>query len=335
MSQLNGHFFDGRSASRRAVLVSFTDPGYLVIQELGAQQRFPLEQVQVRPRVSDQAAVVELPGNARLEVADADAFYLELEDRAGKFQWQHKLESRWPAIAAVLLMTVAFAWLVYAQGVPFAAKWIARAMPYEVSQAISTQSLQALDGGVFTPSTLKPERRQRIRAAMEEVIRTVGDDGRYMLQFRDGNQVGANAYAFPSGLIIFTDDLVRLAESTDELRAIMAHEVGHVRNQHTLRILLQKSLLAGVTVLITGDAAAVASVAAALPKALLDAGFTREFETQADSVAKEYLLATGKPLTVFADIMSRIAAQSADQPQAHGLLKTHPAAEDRVKTFLD
>ena len=121
---------------------------------------------------------------------------------------------------------------------------------------------------------------------MEEVTRAVGGDEFYSLQFRSGKGLGANAYAFPSGIIVFTDDLVRLAANTDELRVIMAHEVGHVRNRHTVRNLLQNSLMAGLIVVISGDVTAVGGLAAAIPKVLVEASYSREFEYAADAVAK-------------------------------------------------
>jgi Zn-dependent protease with chaperone function len=315
--------------------VRFSDPGFLTVREFGTSSRFRFEQLDVQPRISGQPAVIQLPGNARLEVDDAEAFFLALQSNSAKRQWQYRLESRWPLIAATLLLTVAFGWFIYALGVPALAKQVAYRLPRDVDLALSTQGLQEMDRTVFLPSELKPERRQRIRAAMNEVTQVVGGGGFYSLQFRGGKNLGANAYAFPSGTIIFTDDLVRLAESTDELRVIMAHEVGHVRYRHTLRNLLQNSLLAGLVVVITGDIAAVGSLAAKIPKVLVEASYTREFEYAADAVAKEYLQATGKPRALFVGIMSRIAAQSTERPHELSLLKTHPAVEERIQAFLD
>ncbi len=307
----------------------------MTVRELGTSSRYRLNQLNIQPRISGQPAVVQLPGNARLEVDDAAAFFDAVQSRSGKRQWQYSLESRWYFIAATLLLTVAFGWSVYAIGVPALAKQVAYRLPRDIDLILTQQGLQVMDRTVFAPSTLNPERRQRIRAAMEEVTRVVGGDGYYSLQFRSGKNLGANAYAFPSGTIIFTDDLVRLATSTDELRVIMAHEVGHVRNRHTVRNLLQNSLFAGLIVVISGDVAAVGSLAAAIPKVLVEASYSREFEYAADAVAREYLQATGKPNAIFVSIMSRIAEQSAARPDELSLLRTHPAVEERIRAFLD
>ena len=59
-----------------------------------------------------------------------------------------------------------------------------------------------------------------------------GPPGRYRLELRSGEALGANALALPSGIVIMTDDLVALAKSDDEIGAVMAHELGHVRGRH-------------------------------------------------------------------------------------------------------
>ena len=334
MSELSGFFYDGRTSDRHAVTVEFSEPGYIVLRELGALMRFPLREVEARPRLGGQPAIVELPGDARLEVADADTFFAALKAATGRRQWQHAMESRWTTIVVIGLLTLGLGLFLYEQGIPTVAKWTASIMPAEIEEKLGRESLLSMDRS-FGPSALSQDRQQRIRAAMQEVVDVVGEGDKYNLVFRGGKNVGPNAFTLPAGIIVFTDEFVRLASSTDELRTIMAHEVGHARNHHGLRMVLQKSLLAGLITVITGDIATAASIAIAIPKFLLEASYSREFEFEADAVAKEYLRATGKPLTLFADIMGRFEANRAEGADVPSILSTHPATAERVKAFLD
>jgi Zn-dependent protease with chaperone function len=335
VSELTGYFYDGRTAERHAVTVEFSQPGYIVLRELGAVMRFPLSAVETRPQLGGQPAVVELPGQARLEVADADAFFAALKAATGRRQWQHAMESRWTTIVVIALLTLGLGLFLYEQGIPTVAKWTATIMPAEIEEQLGREGLLMMDRNGFEPSALSQDRRQRIRTAMQEVIDVVGQGDDYNLVFRGGKNVGPNAFTLPAGTIIFTDEFVRLASSTDELRTIMAHEVGHARNHHVLRMVLQKSLLAGLITVITGDIATAGSIAIAIPKFLLEASYSREFEFEADAVAQEYLRATGKPLTLFADIMGRFEASHTDEAGIPSILSTHPATAERVKAFLD
>jgi len=335
VSELNAYFFDGRTPERHAVSIRFSEPGYLVVQEFGTVMRYPLHEIEIRPQLGGQPAIIELPGQARLEVADSEAFFAVWQSVAGSKQWQHALESHWKAILLIALLTLGIGWFIYEQGVPAVAKWTAAIMPPEIEEKLGRDTLQSLDSSGYGPSTLSLDRQERIRAAMQEVIEVVGEGEEYLLIFRGGKNVPPNAYTLPSGTIIFTDAFVRMAESTDELRTIMAHEVGHARNHHVLRMVLQKSLLAGLVTVITGDIATAGSIAIALPKFLLEASYSREFEYEADAVAREYLLATGKPLTLFADIMGRFEEHSAGQVSAPGILRTHPVTAERIRAFQD
>ena len=51
-----------------------------------------------------------------------------------------------------------------------------------------------------------------------------------------------NAFAYPNGKIYITDELIQDLETTDdELAAILAHEIGHVVNRHSIKGLVEKS----------------------------------------------------------------------------------------------
>ena len=335
MSEFQAFYYDGRTSERRAATVKLTVPGYLTVQEFGTVSRFAMDEITVQEPLGSQPAIVELPDGARLEVADADGFFAATAAYTGRRQWVHRLESSWPTVLVVLLLTLVAGWLAFDRGVPAVAAWVAGKLPVSVDQQIGEDGLALLDEYVFAPSTLDEATQTEMTAAMDRVIAVVGADFDYQLVFRDGQQVGANAFALPSGIIIFTDQLINLAEATGEIEAIMAHEVGHVRNRHSLRMLIQNSLITVLFAVITGDVSVAGSIVAGLPNMFLRAGYSRDFEVEADVVAKEYLLATGQRLSLFADIMTRMAEGAAEQPEFFSLLSTHPETAERIKEFRD
>ena len=73
--------------------------------------------------------------------------------------------------------------------------------------------------------------------------------------------------------------------SDDELLAVLAHEIGHVRGRHAMRLVLQNSGLAVLLTALAGDAVGVTFLAVALPSMLLQSGYSRQFETEADDYA--------------------------------------------------
>jgi Zn-dependent protease with chaperone function len=335
MTTLSAYLYDGQTAQRRNVTVKLTVPGYIVLQEFSTLSRFRLEDVDISEQLGSQPARVELPDGARLEIADSAAFFAELSNSSGQNQWLHKLESRWSFAALALCLTLALAWVGYVWGIPEGARLAAYAMPLDVDDAIGMQGLELLDEHMLAPSELGMQRQLQLLAVFMSVVETVGvqDDYRYQLVFRKGQTLGANALALPGGTIILTDELVALAEDDDELAAVLAHEAGHIRNRHALRALIQNSLVAGLIIVLTGDASSATSFAAGIPTLLANAGYSRDFEYEADAVAREYLLANGIPLDRFAAIILRMDELEEEGPDAMSLLSTHPEATERVRDF--
>src|SRR5207253_5111075 len=106
----------------------------------------------------------------------------------------------------------------------------------------------------------------------------------YKIQFPQ-SFLGANAFALPSGIIVVTDDLVRLSRSDDEVLGVLAHELGHVKHRHTMRRLLEGSATALIIAGVTGDVASTTSLAAAAPTLLLQTRHSRDNEREADADA--------------------------------------------------
>ncbi|MEE4185791.1 MAG: M48 family metallopeptidase [Gammaproteobacteria bacterium] len=326
-------YYDGRTSARQPVRVRFVDGACLQIEALGSRSRFGLESVKVSPRLGQQPAIVDLPDGGRLEIADAAGFYAELAACGRRRQWVHALESRWSWVLVALLATLGLVWLLYAVGIPAAARTAAAAIPDEVDRALGSEGLQLLDAQLFAPSELPPERQAELAAVFDDVQRAVrtGLDTRLVL--RKGQAVGANAFALPSGLVVLTDELVALARHDEELAAVLAHEIGHVRERHSLRALLQNSVVALGIALLTGDIASTSSVVTGLPTLLAFAGYSREFEYEADAVAREYLQVRGLPARRFTELMLRLEADSPDLPDGLGLLRTHQATAERMRAF--
>lgn len=335
MTVLTAKLYDGQTAERRAVSVKLTVPGYIVLQELGTLSRYRLEDIEISEQLGNQPAQVDLPDGSRLEVDDSETFYVELQNASGRRQWLHRLESRWPLTALALLITIGFGWLVYIWGIPTIARVVAYSMPTDIDSAIGKEGLALLDERLFGPTDLDPQRQLQLLAEFMSVVETVGEgnDYRYQLVFRKGQSMGANALALPAGTIVMTDELVALADNDEELAAVLAHEVGHVRNRHALRSLIQNSVVAGTIIILTGDASSATSLAAGIPTVLARAGYSREFEYEADAVAKEYLIKNDIPLSRFADIIQRLDSSSEDASAVPGWFATHPDARERIRTF--
>jgi Zn-dependent protease with chaperone function len=190
---------------------------------------------------------------------------------------------------------------------------------------------------MFHPSELDEATRTRLT----EHFRPVLEDhpgNKLRVLFRKGGRVGPNAFALPSGTIVFTDEMVRLAKHDDELLAVLAHEIGHIVHRHAMRRVIQDSLLSFALLAITGDISGSSELFLALPVLLTELAYSREFEREADRYALDYLRSRNTSPLHFARLMRRVEQKIA--PNAKGTigklssyLSTHPMTEERLRLF--
>jgi len=111
----------------------------------------------------------------------------------------------------------------------------------------------------------------------------------------------------------------------------MAHEVGHVLHRHSLQQIYRSVGVILVISVLLGDVTSVTSIGASLPAVLVESGYSREFEYEADAVAAEYLNRKGWGTKPLIEILIRLSTKVGGSERS--LLSTHPATEDRVRAL--
>jgi predicted Zn-dependent protease len=190
--------------------------------------------------------------------------------------------------------------------------------------------MSALDTQVFEPTAVSADRQARLAERFDRLrLPTAGDSTGHEIIFRKSDVLGPNAMALPSGTIVVTDALVALATTDEEIIAVLAHEAGHVVRRHGLRLLFQNSLIALAVTWLIGD---VSAIAAAAPTALLQAKYSRDLESEADSYALVALRLNGIPAEHLALMLERLE-DSAEQSGTAGVLaylSSHPVTSERI-----
>jgi predicted Zn-dependent protease len=114
-------------------------------------------------------------------------------------------------------------------------------------------------------------------------------------QFRVLNSSIPNAFAVPGGFIVINRGLLVTPESEAEMAAVLAHETGHVTAKHSLaayqRAVAGNILISGVSIVTGGSMAAQAL--GNVTANLLQSGFSREQEREADALGIDYMVKAG------------------------------------------
>jgi Zn-dependent protease with chaperone function len=328
-----GRFFDGASSVGTPAHLTLGADGIARLHGLPVRIEAPADALKFSERVGSIPRRVTFPEGGVFETRDNDAIDEARETlglKGGK-AWLHRLESRWNVVlgslAAVVLLSVAFVqW-----GVPAIANQVAQVMPVQADRAIGIGTLDMFDRSLFEPSKLPAKRRTELSKEFADMTSPLDDGHQYQLEFRNSESIGANAFALPSGIVVMTDDLVKLAKNDEEIIAVLAHEIGHVRGRHALRQLLQAAGISALAVALLGDVSSISGILSGAP-ALLHAKHSRDFEREADAFARQWLREHDIDETKFDAILCRMT-KSAGQSETEAIdyFSSHPPTDERVR----
>jgi predicted Zn-dependent protease len=137
---------------------------------------------------------------------------------------------------------------------------------------------------------------------------------------RDKN---VNAFATTGGFVYVTTGLLNAVDNEAQLAAVIAHEIGHIAERHTIEQMRQTAIAQGVATAAGVDRNALVGIGVELA---LNRPRSREAEYEADRLAVENLASTGYPQVAMINFLEKLRSQSSPPT----FLSTHPATGDRI-----
>lgn len=144
-----------------------------------------------------------------------------------------------------------------------------------------------------------------------------------------------NAFATPAGGIFVHTALIELFDDESELFAVLGHELGHVRHRHGLKSVARAAGFAVGLSILLGDGSALVGIGAQLSAELLQRGYGRRAEEEADAEAIKTLAALGQPRDAMLRVLTDLEAQRRDEPPE--FLSTHPSPatrREKIRTLM-
>lgn len=323
-------YFDGRSSQRHVVCLDL-DGAALRVIGTDFERRETLTSLRLSPRLGRTPRLLRFDDGAHCEVRDHDGLEAMLRE-ASRGGWLHRAENNWRMMALAVVAICACGVALVKWGIPAGAQLIAQAMPNSLMQALSDQTMRLLDAHVLKPSQLDPTRVADLNGMLEALRAPDGTQAAYRIEFRRSPTLGPNAFALPDGTIVLLDELVKLADNDEQLAAVVGHELGHVHYRHGLRLLAQNSAIGVLAAWWLGD---VSTLLAAAPTILMQASYSRAFESEADRYSAELMRVNGIAPKRLAEVLRKLeAVQAVDDEDGIGSwLASHPALRDRAEAL--
>ncbi len=363
---VSGFLYQGRSSSRIAVRLCYSGDAQLRFFDMsdvtpGQEQKlieeFPINSVDISSRIGNTPRFLSFGEQSQFECSDNQAIdeLIKAARKDGHLGAKHYtglahlLESKTRFIVLTLALVLASSWGFIRYGIPFVSEELAHALPADVSTQIGHGGLEILDRSIFQVSELSEAKQDTLRKNFNLITEKLAKVEKAKLipmkiEFRKSETLGANAFALPSGTIIFTDDMVELADNTAQLESIMLHEIGHIAHRHSLQQLIQQSSLALFILILSGDISSTSQAILALPGILLQAGYSQKMELEADDFALAHMKTFDLSPEDFIALMEKLEKQhdaeqglepniQQEESALQDYFSSHPSTADRLERF--
>ncbi len=145
-----------------------------------------------------------------------------------------------------------------------------------------------------------------------------------------------NAFALPGGYVYVNRGLIERADNLSEFAGVLAHEIGHVAERHSIEQLqraqnanLGLSVLYGV--LLGRNPSGVEQAGIQVGGSAVFAGYGRDAEREADAVGVGYMVRAGYNPNGMASFFEELLSMQQRQPsRVQQWFSTHPTTQERV-----
>lgn len=279
-------------------------------------------------------------GSANRRIIFADGSVFETQDNSkvdalfhNKTEPIHNLENRWQWVFSSVILFIILGLITVRIGFPWASKEIAYALPIYVNEKLSEGTLDFLDEYILNESELSQSKQEEVYKNFSKLVESLGDDEfDYRLHIRKmGDE--ANAFSLPSGEIILTDELLRIADNIEQIDSILLHEIGHVKYRHGLQQVVHSSLISTAISMMTSDLTVLEDLLVVMPVFLIESHYSRSHEYEADEFLFDNMARLKKDPVHFANILNKITKNGGVDDELEESMQyffSHPETEKRI-----
>jgi Zn-dependent protease with chaperone function len=201
------------------------------------------------------------------------------------------------------------------------ASWVADKIPIDQEVSMGREAFADMRG------SLKIKDEGPAYDAVKSIVTQLTQESRYQYDVHVSEDDTLNAFAMPGGVIVVHTGLIAATKRPEELAGVLAHEVQHVEQRHSLRGMVKDLGLRGLWSFATGDLGGTLAGQAALEITSLK--FSRDDESEADQKGFDALVKANIDPAGMPAFFKTMSEQAADAPAA--FLSTHPLSADRER----
>ena len=227
------------------------------------------------------------------------------------------------------VIAVPLLWILYAKGIPALAGPLTQIIPFSWEQDLGHALLSEV-APAHTHCT-DSHIQEKVDALLHALIAQIGVTP-HNFHVTIVDQPIMNAVALPGGNIIIYRGLLEKTESPEELAGVLAHEIQHILQRHSMRLLVQNMTMGFIIGALTGDVSGIMAFVLEGAHMLQSLSYSRTAEEEADQKGMELLVETGIDPKGMLSFFRYMQNQRDNSPNDHlwQYLSTHPLPQDRI-----
>lgn len=331
-------YFDGETARPHEVVCELSEDA-LVFTSEGVSHAWPFAELRTPARAPGEATLIlslrRGPG-PRLHVEDPERGFAKMLAQRAK-RLRRKGPSFWldagRAVVFSVCTVVSVALLI--EALPRAGRLAVELVPASIETRIGERIYSRIEhSSVFAGVSCvgRPnyaEAQAVLDALAAEIHATAPSPFELTIEIRATS--APNAFALPGGRIVILDAILDDMNGPDALAGVLAHEIGHVRERHSLASLVSRMGLAASLAIVTGGGSD--STGALIATSVASLSHSRHAESEADQFAINAMRTLGIALEPTADLFDSFADEAGAVGGAATVLSTHPDPRARAETI--
>jgi beta-barrel assembly-enhancing protease len=204
---------------------------------------------------------------------------------------------------------------------------LAKKVPGEWERSFSEASLEAFEIDLSAVSySNQVSQLEQLAAPLLKVVPLSGQQ----VRFHVVQDEAPNAFALPGGHVVVNTGLLQIADNSEQILGVLAHEFAHVTQKHYAQhILSAAGPLALTTVFLHSDSGLMGLLGAGTG-VMVAQGFSQNFETEADEIGWEYLLRANINPRGMIEVFEKFKALDAGELKISHAFDSHPELSKRI-----
>lgn len=331
---ITAHFFDGMCACGRPVVLEFNENDFAIVATTGPYSALK--------SILKESSRAKLRFDGRFEIVLDSSSYIVLDGpRVGEWLSLNGLlrgskstkSRRWSPRSLGTLLFIALLLIgSLLLSIPTLASAIVPVIPLEIEEQVGEHLHRSIIKN-FGGECSSTEAIFLVQNFVESLLKNSNVPRKIKVTLVKNAKL--NAFAAPGGYIYVLRGIVSAASTGDEFAAIVAHELGHVTERHTLKSISQQVALKGVASYLGSGLEGIADASLLISTHLIGFAYSRNNERDADMLGVKYLHSSGVTSKGATSFFRRIRDRQGDPNSGiPGYLATHPSHTERIEALL-